>query len=387
MSAGEHLLRALLILLSLAIFGPMLAVRIRVPTAVVLILAGIGLGPAGLRLLQDTPTVSFLSHFGFLVLMFMAGLEIDFATIRENGARALLRPNLLVLGIGICTVLAARFLGLGAVAALAVSAMAVGLPLATLKETGHAGQPLGRHIMLTASIGEFAVILAITGVELAEDGAFNWHTALRLGKIAALFTLCALALRLARALVWWYPQRFRRLIETHDVAELGVRVGLLIMLAFVAISSLAGVESILGAFLGGMLVSFVLRQKEVLEGKIAALGNGLFIPIFFIVVGVRFDASALDRSTVKQAALLWLVAALCKIVPALLIAPRGMRLRERLATACLLLAPLTLIVAIAAIGRSLGMIGAPQQASLVLLGIMLSVSFPVLFRICAPPPE
>lgn len=387
MPPGEHLLRSLLILLSIAVLGPMIAVRIRVPTAVVLILAGLGIGPAGLGLLRDTPTISFLSHFGFLVLMFMAGLEIDFTTIRAAGPRSLGVPSLVVVGIAICTLLSARLLGLGPVQALAVSAMSVGLPLATLKETGHAATPLGRHIMLTASLGEFAVILAITGVELAEDGAASLHTLLRIAKIGALFTLCALALRFARALVWWYPQRFRRLIDHHDVAELGVRVGLFIMLAFVAISSLAGVESILGAFLGGILLSFVLRQKDVLEGKIAALGNGLFIPIFFIVVGVRFDASALDRGTAKQAVLLALVVAVCKMLPALLVAPRGMSLRGRLATGCLLSAPLTLIVAIAAIGRSLGLIGAPQQASLVLLAILLSVGFPVLFRLSAPRAE
>lgn len=387
MAPGEHLLRSLLILLAAAIVGPMVAVRIRVPTAVVLILAGLALGPAGLSIVHDTPTVSFLSHFGFLVLMFMAGLEIDFAGIRSAGPRSLIVPLLILLGIAACTLLAARVLHLGAVQALCVSAMAVGLPLATLKETGQASTRLGRHIMLTASIGEFLVILAITGVELAEDGASSLHTAMRVGKIIALFTVSVLALRLARALVWWYPQSFRRLIESHDVAELGVRVGLFIMLAFVAISSLAGVESILGAFLGGTLLSFVLRQKEVLEGKIAALGNGLFIPIFFIVVGVRFDASALDRATVKQAAILAVAAAVCKLVPSLLIAPRGMSLRERFGTGCLLLAPLTLIVAMAAIGRSLGLINAANQASLVLLAILLSVSFPVLFKLTLRSPE
>lgn len=387
MAPGEHLLRSLLILLAAAIVGPMVAVRIRIPTAVVLILAGLALGPAGLSIVHDTPTVSFLSHFGFLVLMFMAGLEIDFAGIRSAGPRSLIVPLLILLGIAACTMLSARVLHLGAVQALCVSAMAVGLPLATLKETGQASTRLGRHIMLTASIGEFLVILAITGVELAEDGASSLHTAMRVGKIIALFTVSVLALRLARALVWWYPQSFRRLIESHDVAELGVRVGLFIMLAFVAISSLAGVESILGAFLGGTLLSFVLRQKEVLEGKIAALGNGLFIPIFFIVVGVRFDASALDRATVKQAAILAAAAAVCKLVPSLLIAPRGMSLRERFGTGCLLLAPLTLIVAMAAIGRSLGLINAANQASLVLLGIALSVSFPVLFKLTLRSPE
>jgi Kef-type K+ transport system membrane component KefB len=64
-----------------------------------------------------------------------------------------------------------------------------------------------------------------------------------------------------------------------------------------------------------------------------------------------------------------------------------MSLRERFGTGCLLLAPLTLIVAMAAIGRSLGLINAANQASLVLLGIALSVSFPVLFKLTLRSPE
>lgn len=384
MSSGEPLLQSLLILLVVAVLGPMAAIRLRMPTAVLLIMAGIVLGPAGLAILKDTATVGFLAQFGFLLLMFMAGMEIDFESIRGAGWRSLVRPLLLILGVGICTLAATRLLHLGAVSALVVAAIAVGLPMATLKETGHASQPLGRHIMLTASLGEFAVILAITGVELAHGGGLSAHTGLRIGKIAGLFFLCALVIRLARALVWWFPEHFYRLIQHHDVAELGVRVGLLIMLSFVAISALAGVESILGAFLGGMLVGIVLRQKEVLEGKIAALGNGLFIPIFFVVVGVRFDASALDRGAVLQAALLVGAAGLCKGIPALLVAPVGFGLRERLAVGCLLSAPLTLVVAIAAIGRSLELVSAATQASLVLVGIVLSLAFPVLFKQLAP---
>ncbi len=384
MPHGEPVLQSLLILLAVAVLGPVAAIRLRIPTAVLLILAGIVLGPAGFGVLQDTAMVGFLAHFGFLVLMFMAGMEIDFDSIRSAGLRSLLRPLLVIVGVAVCTTLAARLLRLGPVSALVVSAIAVGLPLATLKETGHAGQRLGRHIMLTASIGEFFVILAVTGVELAHHGGLSLHTAVRIGKIVGLLFVCALVIRFVRALVWWFPERFHRLIQHHDVAELGVRVGLLIMLTFVAISALAGVEPILGAFLGGMLVAIVLRQKDVLEGKIAALGNGLFIPIFFVVVGVRFDASALDRSAVLQAAVLVGTAGLCKLVPALLIAPVGFGLRERLATGCLLSAPLTLVVAIAAIGRTLDLVSASTQASLVLVGIMLSIAFPVLFKLLAP---
>jgi Kef-type K+ transport system membrane component KefB len=153
------------------------------------------------------------------------------------------------------------------------------------------------------------------------------------------------------------------------------------MLAFVTLSALAGVEPILGAFIGGALVGFVLRQKQTLEGKIAALGNGLFIPVFFIVVGVRFDASALDRSMVLRALLLAALAGVAKLAPSLLLARRGTPLRARLAAGTLLAAPLTLVVAVAAIGRRLELIDSRQQAGLVLVAMLVSIVFPVLFKL------
>jgi Kef-type K+ transport system membrane component KefB len=383
-SHGDTTLLMLLILLSISILGPVAAVRLRLPTAVILIVSGIFIGPAGLGVVTASGVIAFLSEFGFLVLMFMAGMEIDFEVIRAAGLRALLVPSLVVAGIFVIASIAVRVLGLSPTFGLAVSAMSVGLPLAVLKETRHDATALGRHVMLTASLGEFVCILAITGVELAIGEAVGWHTVVRILKVAALFAFCTLVIRWVRALVWWHPELFRRLIHHHDVAELGVRVGLVIMLVFVAMSALAGMEPILGAFLGGTLVGFVLRQKQVLEGKIAALGNGLFIPIFFVVVGVRFDVRALDLAAVRQALIIVGVAGLAKLVPSLIFASRGTPLRTRLAAGCLLSAPLTLVVAIAAIGRQLHLIDGPAQACLILVAMVASVLFPTLFKLIAP---
>jgi Kef-type K+ transport system membrane component KefB len=234
--------------------------------------------------------------------------------------------------------------------------------------------------MLTASVGEFACILAITGLEVVAHAGFGLPMVVKVLKVALLFVVSGLLIHWTRAFVWWYPRPFRRLIEHHDVAELGVRVGLVVMLGFVAMAALAGVEPILGAFLGGALVGFVLHQKHALEGKIGALGNGLFIPIFFVVVGVRFDASALDLGAVRAAFFLASLAGLSKIAPSLIFARSGTPLRERLAAGLLLSAPLTLVVAIGTIGRELGLIDARKEASIVLVAMLVSIIFPTLFR-------
>jgi Kef-type K+ transport system membrane component KefB len=383
---GHEELLSLLLLVGASVVGPPLAVRMRVPTAVVLILLGMALGPLGAGALHDTHMVAFVSELGFLLLMFMAGMEIDFEAIRAAGRRALVVPTLVVIGIFGCAAGAGAALGLGGIGILVLSAMSVGMPLAVLKETDRASTDMGRHVMLAASIGELVCILAITGLEVASAQGSRVEMLVKVGKVVLLLVGSALIIRWARAFVWWYPQPFRRLIDHHDVAELGVRVGLVVMLGFVVLAALAGVEPILGAFIGGSLVGFVLRQKHALESKIAALGNGLFIPIFFIVVGLRFEAGALDGGAVRSALLLALFAGLAKIAPSLAVARRGTSLRDRFLAGCLLSAPLTLVVAIGSIGRKLQLIGAREQASIVLVAMVVSIVFPIVFRLLARGP-
>ncbi len=379
-------LLSLLLLVGASVVGPPLAVRLRIPSAVVLILLGMALGPLGVSALHDTPMVAFVSELGFLVLMFMAGMEIDFEAIREAGRAALVVPTLVVIGIFGAAAAAGVWLGAGGIGVLVLAAISVGMPLAVLKETDRASTDLGRHIMLTASIGELVAILAITGVEVATAQASHRAMLVKIGKVVLLLVGSAVGIRWARAFVWWYPRPFSRLLDHHDVAELGVRVGLVVMLGFVVLAEIAGVEPILGAFIGGSLVGFVLRQKHALEAKIAAVGNGLFIPIFFIVVGVRFEAGALDPAAVRSALVLAAFAGLSKIVPSLAVARRGTSLRDRFLAGCLLSAPLTLVVAIGSIGRKLQLVGAREQASIVLVAMVVSIVFPIVFRVLARGP-
>jgi len=377
----------LLVLVLLSVLGPALAVRIRLPAAVMLIVAGIGFGPVGLGWISDTPSVSLLSELGFLILMFVAGMEIDFESLRRAGPRGLLVPSMCVLlfvgiaaGFGI-------WMRLSVIELLVISASSVGMPLAVLQETGQLQKTLGKHVMLTASLGEFVSILGITGYEVFAEEATLTHRMIKLAKVVALFVVSAVVIRWARAAVWWRPEPFRRLLHHHDVAELGVRTGLLVMFAFVVVAAMLGVEAILGAFIAGALVAFVLREKSTLESKISALGHGLFIPIFFIVIGVRFNARVLTLQALRDALVFCAIVAAVKIIPAIVSSPRELGLRERFAAGTLLSAPLTLLVAIAAIGRRLGTLDSTREATFLLLAILLSVGFPIIFRALVTSPS
>lgn len=378
---GGHL-AALLVLVAVSVVGPLLAARVKLPAAVVLILAGVLVGPGVTGIVHDGVIVSFVSELGFLILMFIAGMELDFDALRAAPRHELLMPLLAMFVVFGLALGGGGLLGLSGVEKLVVSATSVGMPLAVLQETGNLRTPLGRHVMLAASLGEFLAILVIVGFEvLVGEGGLRFSLVLHLAKLALALGGAATLIRFARALVWWYPDALRRMTLNYDVSELGVRSGLLLMLVFVLGMALLGVEPILGAFIAGALVAFVLREKHALEAKIAALGNGLFVPVFFVVVGVRFDPTLLDLPAVGHALSLVAIAAAVKIVPTAIFAPRGFGLRRRFASGLLLAAPLTLVVAIAEIGRKLELIDGREHAALVLVALVLSVAFPALFRV------
>lgn len=373
-------MKVLFVLTAASVIGPLIAARLRIPAAVVLIVLGIGIGPIGLGWVSDTHTVAFVAELGLLILMFIAGIEIDFDELRVAGRRTLFPPIRTMLGTFGLAVLAAWLLRLSVPQLLVISATSLGMPLAVLQETGQLKAKIGRQVLLTASIGEFAAILAITAWQISVRVGPGLSLLREVALVAFVIFASAMAIRWARAIVWWYPRTLERTVENHEAAEIGVRTVLLIMLGFVVFVGLFDIEAILGAFIAGTLISFVLREKKSIEAKLAALGHGLFIPIFFIVVGVRFEPAALDLRAVRDALALVAIAGAVKIVPTLLLASSELGFRERLAAGALLSAPLTLVVAIGAVGQQLGVVSASQAASFVVVALVLSVVFPAGFR-------
>lgn len=384
--SNHEALFSLLVIAFVIVAGPAIGVRLRIPAPVVLILLGVLVGPGGVGLVQPSPPVDFVSDFGFLVLMFVAGMEIDFVSIRKAGKRALIFPLLTVLGVFASGIALGRLLGFDIIDVLVLSAMSVGMPIAVLQDSGKLQTAMGRYVLLTVSIGEFLSIVVFIIFEVFSASGSTFDRIARMSKMVALFVVCALLIRWARAFVWWHPEPFKRLVRHHDVAELGVRTGIFLMFGFVVLSALLGVEAILGAFIAGALVGFVLVDKSTLEGKIAALGQGLFIPAFFVVVGVRFDPGLLDAQILGLAATIVACAGLVKILPSLVFAPPELGLKDRIAAGSLVAAPLTLVVAIGAIGEELGIVPPSLGTGFVLVAVALSVLFPIVFRVLAGPP-
>ena len=94
----------------------------------------------------------------------------------------------------------------------------------------------------------------------------------------------------------------RRLQDT--TAQIRVRGAFVLLVGLVALASELGLEIILGAFLAGAIVTLVDMDREMthplFRTKLEAIGFGVFIPVFFVTSGVRYDLDALLDSSSRR---------------------------------------------------------------------------------------
>jgi Kef-type K+ transport system membrane component KefB len=370
-----------LILIAAAAFVlPLLAARLRVPGVVLEILFGIFIGPV-FAIVKEGPFLNELGELGLFLLMFLSGFEIDLGMFDRRRPRQLL-TGLVVFALTIVTAFtASRILGHGFFLTFILATTSVGLVVPTLRSTRRIGTPLGQTILMSALLADFLTLLGVTAVALVKEHGFT----VQLLDLPAFFLAVAAVLLLMRRAAWWRPEWFGRLFDVDDPEEIGIRGSLALMLIFVGLSLVLGIEPILGAFLAGTVFAVVFRHRGALEQKLSGFAYGFLIPIFFINVGIRFDLRELDDARVLlDAAVLIALAILVKLIPAVALIRRRRPIREVVAAGMLLSARLSLIIAVAELGVELNIIDRVLEAQIILLAAVTSTVAPAMFRALLP---
>ncbi len=378
----SHEAIALLLFAMGAFVIPPLSGRIGIPAAVGEILFGILVGPYVLGWFEPNEFTSFLAELGFAFLMFLVGLEIDFTRIEKEGVKGIataicVSSLFFLVGLGITLLL-----GQPLFLFIAFGAVSLGILMVTLNEVGMTKSKAGQTMIFVGSLAEFSTIILLTGLGMYYRFGLGWHLAIEMSKLGVIFLAAYIALVILRTLIWWWPNAFSRVVAANDPSEIGVRAGMATMLVYVALASLMGVEAILGAFVAGALFSFVFREKGALETKMASIGFGFFVPIFFIWVGTEFNLKAIMRFDVLPLLGIFLAASfVTKLIASLPLAKRGLSMRETFGAALLFGTPLTLLVVIARIGEEVEVIDEITGGALVLMAIVTSVIWPLLYRL------
>jgi Kef-type K+ transport system membrane component KefB len=372
-----------LLIIALGAFAiPLISGRIGIPFAVGEIIFGILIGPHVLGLIHENEFTTFLAEFGFAFLMFLVGLELQFSRIEREGIRGLATAAGSAVLVFASAFLVTLALDLPLYIFLVFGAVSVGIMLVCLTEAGLTKSKAGQAMIFAGSIGEFLTIILLTALSLFYSFGLGWSLLVEMAKLGVIFVAAYIVLVILRTLIWWRPESFARVVATRDPSEIGVRAGMAMMLVFVALASLMGLEAILGSFVAGALFSFVFREKGILETKMSSIGFGFFVPIFFIHVGAQFNLAAVMRADILPLLALFLVASLLsKFIGSLPLMARGLTFREAAGASLLMSTPLTLLVVIARIGLEVKVIDDRVAGAIVLLAIGTSIVLPWLFRL------
>ena len=382
---------SLLIVVTMAFITPILLHRFRlnfIPVVVAEIIMGLVIGKSGFDVVHEDIWLSTLSTLGFIFLMFLSGLEIDFKAFAGGNKRKVLpngkrEPNSFVaaslifagvfifsLGLSIVFVMAG-FIENAFLMTLIISTISLGVVVPTLKEAHLMKTVIGQIILLVAVIADLVtMILLAVFVSLNESGHGN--------------TWLLLILFAAGIVLYFLGKIFknRTFIESLSTGtvQIGTRAVFTLIIVLVGLSETVGAENILGAFLAGVLVSLLAPNQDLVH-KLDSFGYGFLIPIFFVMVGVNLDIWSLfsEKRLLLLIPLLLAGLLFSKLVPVYLL-KIWYDLKTVIASGFLLTSTLSLVIAAATIGERLEIISAEMSGTLILVAVITSIFTPIVFK-------
>ncbi len=309
-----EILRHILIVLIAAKVAAEVSERVGVPAVVGEILAGILVGPSVLDAVgHGDEVLRTLGEIGVILLLLEVGMEMD---LRELGRVG--RTSVTVATVG---VVAPMLLGIGAMMLMGEegkTALFVGAAL-TATSVGITARVFGdlralatteARIVLGAAVADdvMGLIVLTVVVRLVTEGSVSVVSVAGIVVVAVLFLVAggAVGLRLA-------PPMFSAIERLSRSAGTMVALALAFTLGFAELADAAKLAPIVGAFVAGIALSRS-RQSHRIQRELAPVGH-LFIPVFFLQIGIDADLGAFTKGSVlADAAVLLLVAAVGKLV-------------------------------------------------------------------------
>jgi Kef-type K+ transport system membrane component KefB len=277
-----------------AVIAPLLAglvPRKLVPEVVILLIAGVLIGPFGFRLATTDDAIGILRELGLGMLFLLAGYEIEISELTGRSGRRALVVWLICLGIALAVVSLIGLTGLihaETALAIALCSTALGTLLPILKDGGLLGSKVGRAVMNHGAFGELGPIIAMA-VLLGTAGPAEAVVAV------IMFALIAGAVTLPWRRIRRETSQIMGLIRagSETTGQTTVRLTVLLLVGLSVLAEVFELDVVLGAFAAGFILRQALpRGDEQLETKLNGLAFGLLIPIFFVTSGMAIDPRA-----------------------------------------------------------------------------------------------
>ncbi|MDN3722951.1 cation:proton antiporter [Aequorivita sp. SDUM287046] len=277
------------IILFIILLAPVLLNRIRIPGIIGLIVSGIIIGPEGFNILEKSLFVDVFSTIGLLYIMFIAGLELDLNEFKATKNKSIIFGLLtfsIPLGIGfpVCYYI----LDFNFNASLLTASMFATHTLVTYPIVSKLG--VSKNIAVAITVGgtiltDTAVLILLAVILGSHSGGLTQEFWIRLGISLLLFS--AFMFFIIPKIAKWFFRTLESEKHSHYIFVLSV----VFFSAFLA--ELAGLESIIGAFVAGLALNKLIPHSSALMNRIEFIGNSLFIPFFLISVGMVVDVKVI----------------------------------------------------------------------------------------------
>ena len=364
---------------SIIMFAPSLSKLFKAPIVVVEICLGVIAGYFGL--IYDDETLKLIAKFGFVYLMFLAGLEINLKLVKI--IKATLAWNVILYFVFLYTISAfiCWLFNLGITYFIALPIFSLGMIMMLIKEYGK-DEPWLNLALSIGVVGEVISILALTLFSGWVEYGFNINFFTSILTILAVVILTILALRLFYIIFWWYPELKKFLIpDIHNNRfDQDIRFSISSLLILVAIMYALKIDVVLGAFAAGLFFKMFFHQKHELIDKIESFGFGFFVPIFFIYTGSTVKLEILDYDILKHAIFIIFAIVIIRLLSSFFAFYKYLKFKQTLLFALSDSMPLTFLVAIAMLTFNYGLITQSEYFSFIIASIIDGLILMLLIR-------
>lgn len=277
----ELFLQLFIIIIATKIAG-VISVRFGQPSVLGKLIIGVIIGPAVFGLIPDTEIIEALSHIGVLLLMFIAGLETDLKELNRNKNSSLA----VAFGGVILPLIGGYFSGIAIgmdqhhaiFLGLLLCATSVSISVQTFKELGKLQSREGTTVLGAAIADDIIVVVALAFMMSFLVGSEVNVVNVIGGKIVFFIIIALLA--------WKGVPFVMSKLGRIKITQPAMSIALALCFLFAYIAEYFGIAGIIGAFAAGIAISQTEFKEEV-EQKVEPIAYTLFVPIFFVSIGLK----------------------------------------------------------------------------------------------------
>ncbi|WP_226002468.1 cation:proton antiporter [Paenibacillus sp. BJ-4] len=374
----QFILYLLLILLFTKVAGH-LSVRLGQPAVLGKLIAGIVLGPAVLGWVQSDTLIHDMSEIGVLLLMFIAGLETDLDQLRRNWKPAvavavggIILPLVCGFGVGEAfgfTVHEGWFLG------VILSATSVSITVQVLKDMNKLNTREGSTILGAAVLDDvLVVVLLAVLMSVFGMGGQEMSLGLLVGKKLIFFVGAILG-------GWLVVPWIMKILAPLKVTEAVITAALIICFGFAYFADVLGMAGIIGAFAAGISIAQT-GYKHVVEEKMEPIAYSIFVPVFFVSIGLNVSFEGVGQQLGFVVALT-LIALVTKLIGGGIGARlTGFDNRSSLAIGSGMISRGEVALIIAATGLQTGLLAQQYFTSVIIAVILTTLAAPPILKLC-----